>query len=822
MMLCDHPSLRLSRASRRVSRLGIALALSVFFIGLTFTPCDAQNLSIRDVPLKPWMGSARNWDWSYDALHRLVLSGLAGRVVMNTKPMSRREMAIILADILRRIQNNQVQAFADRTDVQDTVLALMDEFAPELRALGVTGYGIKQEVPRTLEVKPLEHLQFRAGFTSNSATNIENSNGERYDIGMNGRVTTSSWFEAGGIVAGYIQPEYQVGTDTNRGQLIEGYLKARGGPVEVIVGRESLWWGPGFHGSMVISNNALAMDMVRLRTANQITLPWVFADLLGPMKLELFFGGLEQERTFYPRSKVTGLRIDFAPTPWLEIGAARSIVFDGGGDRADLPWYRYPCVYFHGNKEGTEGDACAGDNRWQIDASIRLANVGKYFPISHDAEIYFDFGWDDTCCGTFYVPIYPGGMVGLYLPNVFMSPDTTFRIEFTNTTRFQFTHGTWQDGFERKGQVISHFAGTKGEDLFVRLTQRLNPQIDVGIEFDMARIGRTQAGLAFSTKELKRYFGVDVSYQHSPALSLNFAGRLEWTNNLDFVPGRQEVNQVYTAAVTYAFEPTIGAGKRATLPSKDVPPVELPPAKPDPDQVLSWDYAKKTVEDGWSLLTAPTRWDTTDWLIAGGVAAATGGAMLLDTNLRRTVQDNRTHGGDNAAQIVTNLGLIVPAAGAVTSYVLGEALGDEKAKQRAADVVEATILGTALVYSMNFLAGRSKPEDNRGSQDYHPFNISGSLPSFHTAEAFTAAAVAAEHWDNPWVSVLAYGLATGVGASRIYLDKHWLSDTVLGAAIGIVVGKTVVALNKTRRDSAVSVVPLAAPGSWGAALRYRY
>jgi hypothetical protein len=34
----------------------------------------------------------------------LVISGLAGRVVMNTKPMSRREMAIILADILRRIQ----------------------------------------------------------------------------------------------------------------------------------------------------------------------------------------------------------------------------------------------------------------------------------------------------------------------------------------------------------------------------------------------------------------------------------------------------------------------------------------------------------------------------------------------------------------------------------------------------------------------------------------------------------------------------------------------------------------------------------------------
>jgi len=71
------------------------------------------------------------------------------------------------------------------------------------------------------------------------------------------------------------------------------------------VGRESLWWGPGFHGSTLVSNNALALDMVRVRTAKQVTLPWVFVDLFGPLKFALFFGQLEEERTSYPRSKVT-------------------------------------------------------------------------------------------------------------------------------------------------------------------------------------------------------------------------------------------------------------------------------------------------------------------------------------------------------------------------------------------------------------------------------------------------------------------------------------------------------------------------------------
>jgi hypothetical protein len=532
-----------SSSSGVLTRLAIWPVLCVILVAVVAGPCEAQNLSIRDVPLKPWTGLARSWDWTYDALHKLVLSGLAGRVVMNTKPMSRREMAIILAEMVRRIQNNQISGFEDRSDLQDTLLDLMHEFSPELQALGVTGFGITGKIPRTLEFKPLEYLQVRAGFASKSATNLVNSNGERLDKGANGRVTGSSWFEVGGVLGGYLQPEYEIGEDTNRGQLIEGYLKARGGPVELIVGRESLWWGPGFNGSMLVSNNALAMDMIRLRTANQITLPWVFADLFGPLKAELFFGSLEKERTAFPSSKVTGVRIDLAPFPWLEVGAARSIVFDGTTNtRSKLPWYRYPFVYVHGNKEGSEGDSSSGDNRWQLDASFRWANMGKYLPLSRDAEVYFDMGWDDTCCGTWYIPIYPGGLVGVYLPNLFMSPDTTFRFEFTNTTRFQFTHGIWTDGFERKGQVISDFVGTNGQDFFFRLTQRLSPAIDVGIEFDYARIGRTQKGFEYATKELKRYVGVDVAYTHSPALSLNVAARLEWVTNREFVQGQHDIN----------------------------------------------------------------------------------------------------------------------------------------------------------------------------------------------------------------------------------------------------------------------------------------
>ena len=429
---------------------------------LLVQPCLAQNLSIRDVPLKSWTGFARSWDWTYDALNSLVISGLAGRVVMNTKPMSRREMAIILADILRRIRDNQVAAVRPSHGFAGHHPGL--DGRVHAGAAGARRDRVRHQdrrCPGLLEVKPLEYLQFRAGFASESATNLENSNGDRLDQGLNGRVTSSSWFEVGGVLAGYIQPEYQIGEDTNRGELIEGYLKARGGPVELIVGRESLWWGPGFHGSMIISNNALAMDMVRLRTANQFTLPWVFADLVGPMKLELFFGGLEKEREFYPNSKVTGLRIDFAPAPWIEIGAGRSIMFDGGGGRTYLPWYRYPFVYFHGNKEGTEGDSSAGDNRWQIDASIRLGRRGEIRSDHAGCRAVLRLWMGRHVLRNVLCADLSRGCVGLYLPNFLMLPDTTLRFEYTNTTRIQFTTGTWQDGFQRKGRSFRISSGPR-------------------------------------------------------------------------------------------------------------------------------------------------------------------------------------------------------------------------------------------------------------------------------------------------------------------------------------------------------------------------
>lgn len=62
-----------------------------------------------------------------------------------------------------------------------------------------------------------------------------------------------------------------------------------------------------------------------------------------------------------------------------------------------------------------------------------------------------------------------------------------------------------------------------------------------------------------------------------------------------------------------------------------------------------------------------------------------------------------------------------------------------------------------------------------------------SFPSGHTATAFMMATWLHKEygWRNPWISFAGYSIATITGVSRILNNRHYMSDVVAGAAIGI-------------------------------------
>jgi hypothetical protein len=68
----------------------------------------ARAAGLVDVPLKPWTYFDQYRDWTYTAIEKLVTAGLVGPWVLNTKPISRMEMARIVSVVLRKIQEDEI------------------------------------------------------------------------------------------------------------------------------------------------------------------------------------------------------------------------------------------------------------------------------------------------------------------------------------------------------------------------------------------------------------------------------------------------------------------------------------------------------------------------------------------------------------------------------------------------------------------------------------------------------------------------------------------------------------------------------------------
>lgn len=528
---------------------GGVLATGLLTLGAVFClTFPAQAADRTNVPLRNWGGFAINRHWTYDAIEKLVLAGLTDRVVLNTKPMSRLEMAKVVAQVVRKLRGDDGWLYNDRQDLEDLLYRLVEEFEPELAQLGVKPALQGGKPHGFFFVKPLDQLQVRGGVASEDAP-LENSQGDLLSDGVSSRVAFFSRAQGGDFVSLALQPEVRLGQGGVDGRLLEGYVKFTKWGLEVEGGRESLWWGPGFHGSMLFSNNAPPFDLIKFASAEPFTLPFFFK-YLGPMKVTFVLGRLDENRDF-PNTKLAGMRLDLAPFPFLEVGLSRVVQFDGRR-RPALRFIDYPRVIF-GPGSDSPNDPLNNNTLLSADATFRLWNVSRYIPLFRDLEIYGELGWDDTCCEDIFIPLRPGGIVGIYTPNLFRSSQTELRVEYAATSRIQFTHGLYTTGYSFKGRPISHFIGTEGSDFYVRVGRWLGPDLLFGLELDRARIGPVAAGTRGLPREKRFSAGFDLSYRFLKNVTFFGAYRFSSSDNLGSIPGQNQTTHLIRLEVTYSF-----------------------------------------------------------------------------------------------------------------------------------------------------------------------------------------------------------------------------------------------------------------------------
>lgn len=92
------------------------------------------------------------------------------------------------------------------------------------------------------------------------------------------------------------------------------------------------------------------------------------------------------------------------------------------------------------------------------------------------------------------------------------------------------------------------------------------------------------------------------------------------------------------------------------------------------------------------------------------------------------------------------------------------------------DAFSAAVM-TAVVNGVKYSVARPRPDGTSRN----------SFPSGHTATSFMMAAMLHEEygWRSPWISFGGYAIASATGISRILNNRHWASDVIAGAVIGI-------------------------------------
>jgi hypothetical protein len=468
--------------------------------------------------------------WAYEALERLVALDLIDRAILGTKPYSRKQAAQYVARAIERIRAGDVDIDGREQLAEPLLERLMQEFRPELMRMGVfrrndqdpdgpLRYGLR--VQSEVDVSSIgggQTVRFR-----------ENRGGEYYVNGIQNQTDARGWLEFNDWAAVMVQPKFisnrhllGIGATNNSHNfyLREFSLKLTYANVAVEAGRGTQWWGQGYHGSLLLTDHAFPMDMIKVGSDRPFQLPG-FLSGLGDWKINSFLAQLERDRDF-SRAKVFGLRLSYLPSSWLELGLTRLTQFGGRGRDQSFPGVVADAYVSEPNQTGNRDV----NEQAMVDFRLRIPHVSYLIPFPAGLQLYGEFGTEDKW-SQLPVPSRIAILTGVYIPQVFEGDTLDLRIEYADTdlgrrrhpelTQVWYNNVPYVSGMRYRGFPLGHHMGTDGVDFFIRTTRYLTETLQLGANFNLQERDRGQP-----IHEKKREAAIDLTWWYSP--SLQFMG----------------------------------------------------------------------------------------------------------------------------------------------------------------------------------------------------------------------------------------------------------------------------------------------------------
>ena len=406
------------------------------------------------------------------------------------------------------------------------------DYAEDLKDKTSGTINVQEEPSLPYVIKPVSRITFQDSYYSDHADRpycFENSEGRCLDKQNNFFTTLEGDAQFGNRFFVYYKTELN---EDNRVSLKKAYGLLRMGIWSLEVGKDTIWVGPGYHGSLLLSNNAEGFNLVRLRTEEPFRLPWIFSHI-GEFKYDIFRGWTDNPG-------ILGHRLSWRPVPLLEIGA-NQVVYIPRGKNYDV--WQYPHIFFSSaDNVGSEGQSYNNDQKSSLDVALDMPFLSKVSPFVN-GRIYAEYGGNDTyalwqkedAARMRHEPLWKklrwpfqfdflniGWLTGLFLT----TGDVDFRFEYAqNYASYPIfydwyaefgpqyrRHGPWYSNLNTlHGMIMGHEMGNDADDYYLEMNVRHAPG-SLKIYYDQERHGLS-SNVTYPPERRNEY-GLRPAYQY--------------------------------------------------------------------------------------------------------------------------------------------------------------------------------------------------------------------------------------------------------------------------------------------------------------------
>lgn len=246
------------------------------------------------------------------------------------------------------------------------------------------------------------------------------------------------------------------------------------------------------------------------------------------------------------------------------------------------------------------------------------------------------------------------------------------------------------------------------------------------------------------------------------------------------------------------------------------------------DGRLNLDYFRGYLSDTGSIAAGALAWRPADWLKVSLILGATLRLADEDEDIEIWVQSKRDNRTNTVAAIGRPFGdgrYVLPALGALHFY--GRFSGNNKLRRTALLGCESVVVSGVITGAIKYLSHKHRPSSGQvdeiawGGPAASTAHL--SFPSGHATCAFAIGTVVAmEYESNAFVPPLAYAAAALCAFSRVNDNAHWMSDVIVGSAIGHLTARALVGRHGGGRRSSLDLEPLLSSRGTGLSLSYRF